>query len=120
MRPLGKNLLLLWALCGTVVSNNLEFEQTDGAGVGEFRFASRAGVARILVALAGLELDAQFAVPNELGADPVNLAVASCLVSELGLLRGPEARSDILQVEAVPLGDGGPGVPGGLAVLDGL
>ena len=120
MRPLGKNLLFLWALCGAVVCNNLELEQADGARMGKFRFAGDTGVTRVLVALAGLELYAQLAVLDELDADTVNLVLVSHLVSDPGLLRGLEARPDILQVEAVPLGDGGPGVPGGLAVFDGL
>ena len=120
MRPLGKNLLFVRAICCAVVCNSLESKQTDGAGVGQLGAATRAGVARILVTVVGLELDTQLAVTDELQLDPMNLVPVALLVGGLGLLRDLAVRLGILHVKAMPLRDGRPGIPGGVAMLYGL
>ena len=120
MRPLGKNLLFVRAICCAVVCNSFESKQTDGAGVGQLGAAARCGVARNLVTIVGLELDAQLVVADELQLYPMNLVPVALLVGSLGLLKGLAVRPGILHVKAMPLGYGWPGIPGGMAVLNGL
>ena len=120
MRPLGKNLLLVRTVCCAVACNSLECKQTDGAGVGQLGAAARSGMARNLVTVVGLELDAEPVVADELEPDPMDLVPVALLVGDLGLLEGLAVRSGIFHVKAVPLGYGWPGVPGGMAVLNGL
>ena len=88
--------------------------------MGQLGAAARCGVARNLVTVVGLELDAQPVVADELQLYPMNLVLVALLVGNLGLLEGLAVRSGILHVKAVPLGYSWPGIPGGMAVLNGL
>ena len=115
-----EDLLLVRAVRCAVVCNSLECKQADGAGVGQPGAAARGRMARDLVTVAGLELRAEPAVADELEPDAMDLLPVALLAGDRGFLEEHVVGAGIYHVTAVPLGHGWPGVPGGVAVLNGL